>query len=57
MNNQELEFEKDLYQQEKEEFLSDKCIHCMEYVNQDTEECKNGLCESNIPEEYKQYYK
>ena len=45
MNNQELErFEKDLYQQEKEEFLSDKCIHCMEYVNSETEKCDNGLC-------------
>ena len=43
MNNQELELEKNLYQQEKEEFLSDKCIHCMEYVNQETE-CENALC-------------
>tara|TARA_R110002012_G_scaffold286526_1_gene478097 strand:+ start:277 stop:453 length:177 start_codon:yes stop_codon:yes gene_type:complete len=57
MNNQELErFEKDLYQQEKEEFLSDKCRHCMEYVNQETEECENACCESNMPEEYKEYY-
>ena len=52
MNNQELErFEKDLYQQEKKEFLSDKCIHCMEYVNQETEKCDNGLC-AQYYEEY-----
>ena len=51
MNNQKLEFEKNLYQQEKEEFLSDKCIHCMEYVNQETEKCDKGLS-SQYYEEY-----
>jgi len=59
IQNQELEqrFENEKYKEEKAEFLADKCSYCMEYINKETEECNNGLCESNMPEEYKQYYK
>ena len=59
MKNQELEqrWENDKYQEEKKDFLSDKCRHCMEYVNQETEECENACCESNMPEEYKALFR
>ena len=39
-------FESNLYQQEKEEFMSDKCCHCMKYLNAETNECDNNWCES-----------
>jgi hypothetical protein len=54
MNLIELEkFEQDLYLEEKEEFLSDKCSDCMSYLNEETEECDNNFCIGKIPEEYR----
>lgn len=38
-------FEQETYQQEKNEFMSDKCRHCMHYVDEETKECKNEFCE------------
>jgi hypothetical protein len=46
-------FENEVYQKEKEEFMKDKCSHCMEYLNEDTEECDNNFCEGKIPTEYR----
>ena len=55
METIELEkFEKDLYLEEKEEFLSNKCSDCMNYLNEETEECDNNFCVGKIPEEYRQ---
>ena len=54
MNTIELEkFEKDVYLEEKEEFLSNKCSECMNYLNEETEECDNNFCVGKIPEEYR----
>ena len=54
MENQELEkFENETYQKEREEFMSDKCPHCMGYLNEDNEECDNNFCEGKIPPEYR----
>ena len=44
------DFEKDLYLEEKEGFLSDKCSHCMSYLNEETEECDNNFCLGKIEE-------
>ena len=55
MNTIDLEkFEQDLYLEEKEEFLSNKCSDCMSYLNEETEECDNNFCIGKIPEEYRQ---
>ena len=55
MTTIELEkFEKDVYSEEKEEFLSNKCSECMSYLNEETEECDNNFCVGKIPEEYRQ---
>lgn len=54
MTTIELEkFEKDVYSEEKEEFLSNKCSECMSYLNEETEECDNNFCVGKIPEEYR----
>ena len=37
-------FEKDLYQEEKAEFMSNKCGHCMSYTD-DAGNCTNNFCE------------
>ena len=47
-------FEQDLFLEEKEEFLSNKCSDCMNYLNEETEECDNNFCIGKIPEEYRQ---
>ena len=44
--------EKEIYQQEKEDFLLDKCTHCMGYLN-DNGLCENNFCEAKIPEDYR----
>ena len=41
-------FEEDIYQQEQQDFYSDKCPCCMSYLNEETEECENNFCESKI---------
>tara|TARA_R100000149_G_C5849267_1_gene118567 strand:- start:776 stop:934 length:159 start_codon:yes stop_codon:yes gene_type:complete len=46
-------FEKETYKKEKEDFMSDKCTHCMSYLNKENGECENNFCESKIPEEFK----
>lgn len=40
-------FENEKYQQEKNDFLSDKCGRCMNYVNHKTQECENTYCEAS----------
>tara|TARA_R110002074_G_C12215918_1_gene636746 strand:- start:46 stop:204 length:159 start_codon:yes stop_codon:yes gene_type:complete len=42
----------DKFDQEIDEFMADKCRYCMKYVNPDTEECENALCQSKCPEEF-----
>ena len=45
-------FENEMYNNEKEEFLSDKCGCCMSYLDEN-KECENVFCESKIPSEYR----
>jgi len=37
-------FENEMYHQEKEDFLSDKCPTCMGYLNPDEGKCKDVCC-------------
>lgn len=42
------------YFKEKEDFVADKCPHCMSYLDKDAEDvCPNNFCEGKIPEDYK----
>ncbi len=47
-----VEIQKEMYEEEKKEFLSNKCSDCMSYLNEETEECDNKFCVGKIPQEY-----
>jgi hypothetical protein len=49
-------FEKENYQEEKKEFMSDKCSDCMHYLDEETNECKNKFCEGKIPDEFRNMF-
>ena len=48
-----VEIQKEIYEEEKEEFTSNKCSDCMSYLDEETEECNNNFCDGKIPEEYR----
>jgi len=39
------------FQIEQNEFYSDKCPHCMSYIDEN-DNCNNNFCNSKIPEGY-----
>ena len=38
--------ESEMYCKEREDFLSDKCVSCMSYLDKETGNCSNNFCES-----------